>query len=191
MTLRLTRLLIAAVLAGGCTHAAACTSDAPAWLTLTVTAGALSPEVDRDTVVRVSADGCALVHRPAYLSEPGDYRVVLDAAALNALRARVESSGLRRFDAKQVRATVATQWRSRFARPDATAGEVFSVLDADRYEVHWQDAKSQGSVAWAGLPQYADAYPDVAALRGFADVAITLHALAQRSDAVRVDGAQP
>lgn len=189
--LRACVLLLALVCLPASVSAAACTSDAPVWLSLTVTAGALAPDTDRDTVVRIRSDGCVELHRPAYLRESGDYRIALAADELKQLREQIESSGLRRFDAPQVREKLSTLQKSRGAERKSAAAEIFSVLDADRYQLHWQDATSQGSASWHGLPEYAKAYPEVAELQGLSGMAEALQAIARRSDAQRLDGARP
>jgi hypothetical protein len=169
----------------------ACASDAPAWLTLTITAGALAAGADRTTVVHVHADGCAEVHRPAYLRDAGDFRVVLDAKDTAALRARIDSAGLRHFDAPQVRAKLGSVQKERAQQHASGGSEYFTVSDADRYDFEWADAKSRGSVTWAGLPAYAEAYPEINALQDLNGVASALQAIARRTDAVRVPGATP
>lgn len=165
---------------------APCSIDAPVTLTLTITAGALPAGTDRDTVVRVHADGCAQVHRPAYLRNAGDYRIALAADELRQLSERVERGGLQRFDASQVRAQLSVLQKSSGAQRKSAGDEIFTVLDADRYEVRWHDATSPGSAAWTALPEYAQAFPEVAALQGLNDVAAALQAIA-----LRADGAAP
>jgi hypothetical protein len=168
-----------------------CQTNAPVWLTLTITAGALAPGMDRDTVVRLHANGCAVVRRPAYLRGAGDYRVALDAAAMKSLRGSATAESLRRFDAKQVRLELSTLQKSGNAQQPSDRSGLFFVLDADRYELRWQEGTAEGSASWDGLPDYAKAYPEVAALQAFAEVAASLQAIAQRSDAVRVTQVQP
>lgn len=184
-------LALACLPASAVAAGVACTSDAPVWLSLTITAGALPPETDRDTVVRIRADGCAELHRPAYLRDAGDFRIALGADELKLLRERVESSGLRRFDGSQAQAKLSTLQEKRGAERKSARAEIFTVLDADRYQLHWQDAISRGSADWNGLPEYAKAYPEVTELQGLSDMAEALQAIARRSDATRIDGATP
>lgn len=184
-------LALACLCSGALAAGSACGDGAPVWLSLTVTAGALAPDSDRDTVVTVYADGCAALHRPAYLRDAGDYRLVLDADELKRLREQVDSSGLRRFDAAQVHAKLSTLQKQRGAERKSAAAELFAVLDADHYRLQWQDAMSQGSALWSGLPEQAKAYPEVAALQGLNGMAEALQAIGRRSDAQRSDGAAP
>jgi len=194
IALRFSKIVAGISLACLCTSAHAlggCASDAAPWLTLKITAGALSPEADRTTVVRIHADGCADVHRPAYLREAGDFRVALAANEVAALRTKIDTAGLRHFDAPQVRAKLGSLQKEHAEQRKVSGSEYFTVSDADSYEMEWADAKSRGSVVWAGLPSYAEAYPEVTALRDLNRMAEALQTVAQRSDAVRVQGATP
>ena len=177
--------------------AAPCTPAATPWLTLRITAGAMSPEADRTMIVRVHADGCTELHRPKFLRASGDYRLSLLAAEIAVLRARVSSDVLRGFDERQVRAAIDTkshpQGASQVAFKPQFAGQPqrLAVLDGDRYELSWNDAGVSRSATWIGLPDDAQAYPDVAALQIFDSVSASLRTLATRSDATKVAAGAP
>jgi hypothetical protein len=170
---------------------------------LRVVAAALAPETDRSLVVSVFDDGCVQVHRPAYRRDAGDFRVDLDAAALDALRSRVDQSALRAFDAKRVQADIAAAQRKPHPHPilplkeraslatDDSREQRYSELDADRYEIIWRSGSKRGAAAWPGLPAYAARYTDNASLQAFSSAASALLALAERSDARRIDGGRP
>lgn len=170
-------------------RAAAPCGGGDAAIELRVVATALAPEADRTLTLRVFDDGCAQVHRPAYRRDAGDYRLDLDAAALTALRHRVDQPALQGFDAKRVQTDIATAQRQR-TRADGQA-QRHSELDGDRYEIHWRSGSKRSAVAWTGLPGHARAYPDNAALKAFHGAAIALQALAENSDALRIAGGRP
>jgi hypothetical protein len=183
--------LVACCLFGAFAASAAppCAGGEEPAMELRIVAAALAPETDRSLVVSVFDDGCVQVHRPAYRRDAGDFRVDLDAATLAALRGRIDQPALRSFDAKRVQAELVQTQRKRSAEDgrEQRHGE----LDADRYEIAWRSGSKRGAVAWAGLPAYAAHYPDNVSLRVFHNAATALRALAERSDARRIDGVRP
>lgn len=162
--------------------------DAPA-LELRVTAAALAPDSDRSLTVRVFDGGCVQVHRPAYRRDAGDFRLDLQPAALEALRLEVDQPALRAFDAKRVQKELAAAQRKR------NAGEGrelrYGELDADTYEIHWRSGSKRSAAVWNGLPDRTGAAADQASLQAFRSAATALQALAERGDAVRIDGGRP
>ena len=136
--------------------ALACSTDAPLLLSLDVRAGALAAGSDRDSWVRVHADGCAQIYRPAYLRNPGHYRAVLDSVTLQDLRTRLAGESLRKFDADQVHAQLKTVQRQRST--PLGQGELFIVSDADDYQLRWTQAGASRGAAWKALPEYARAW---------------------------------
>lgn len=169
--------------------ASPCAGGAAPALELRVVAAALAPDSDRSLTVRVFDDGCAQVHRPAYRRDAGEFRLDLEPAALEALRLEVDQPALRSFDAKRVHEELAAARRKR----DAADGRALrsSELDADLYEIRWRSGSKRSTAAWTGLPDPADAAAGTASLQAFRSAVTALQALAERSDAVRVDGAQP
>ena len=165
--------------------ASPCAGGLPA-LELRIVAAGIAPDIDRTTVVRVYDDGCAQVHRPAYRRDAGEYRVDLDAAALAALRSRVDRPALRDFDAKRLRGELAAADR----KTAAAGSPVQSEPDADYYELRWLGAGKSASAGWAGLPAAALRY-DNATLKQMAEAARALEALAGSSRAVRIEGGTP
>ncbi|TDR42070.1 hypothetical protein DFR29_109126 [Tahibacter aquaticus] len=162
--------------------------DGPA-MELRVLAAALAADSDRSLVVSVFDDGCVQLHRPAYRRDAGDFRLQLAPAALDTLRRTVDHPALRTFDAKRVKADIAAAQR-KYVGADGRA-ERYSELDADRYEIHWRSAGKRGVAAWTGLPGPAQTYSDNESLQAFHKAASALQALAERSDAVRLDGGRP
>jgi hypothetical protein len=58
----------------------------------------LAAEPDASTIVQIDADGCAMVHVPAYRLEHGDYRLQLESIELTELRADLDATNLRGID---------------------------------------------------------------------------------------------
>ncbi len=176
---------------------APCTSQATPWLTLRISAGAMSSAADRTTIVRIHSDGCTDLHRPKFLRASGDYRLGLRADEIAALRTQVANDALRGFDERQVRAAIDAKQHPQGAAQAALkpqfAGQPqrLAVMDGDSYELSWNDAGVARSARWVGLSGYAQAYPDVAALQAFDKVAASLQALATRSDAVQISAGAP
>ncbi|QBB70031.1 hypothetical protein ELE36_06460 [Pseudolysobacter antarcticus] len=177
--------------------AAPCTPTATPWLTLRITAGAMSAAADRTTIVRVHNDGCTELHRPKFLRASGDYRLSLPATEIAALHMQVSSDVLRGFDEHQVRATIdaaqPAQGASQAALKPQFAGQPqrLAVMDGDRYELSWNDAGISRSASWVGLSDDAQAYPDIAALQIFDRVSASLRSLVTRDDATKVAAAAP
>jgi hypothetical protein len=169
--------------------AAPCAGGDGPVMELRVVAAALAPETDRSLVVSVFDDGCVQLHRPAYRRDAGDYRLDLDATALAALRSRVDQPVLRSFDARRVQAELAAAQRKRMTEDGRE--QRYSELDADRYEIRWRSGSKRSAAAWAGLPAYADSYPENQTLKTFHNAAKALQALAERSDAQRIAGDRP
>lgn len=190
-------LFFAMPLLASAATAAPCMATATPWLTLRITAGAMSVAADRTTIVRVHNDGCTELHRPQFLRAPGDYRLSLPATEIAALRAQVASDVLRGFDERRVRAAIdaqpPSQGTSQAALKPQFAGQPkrLAVMDGDRYELTWNDAGISRSASWVGLSDDAHAYPDIAALQIFDRVSASLRSLATRSDATKVVASAP
>jgi hypothetical protein len=185
-------LFLALSVPAGAAAPAPCAKDATPWLTLRITAGAMSPESDRTTIVRIHTDGCTELHRPPFLRASGDYRLDLHADEVAALHTQVASDELRGFDERLVHAAIDGRQHPQGApqaalKPQfASQPQRFAVMDGDRYELSWNDAGAAHSARWVGLSGYAQAYPDVAALQAFDKITASLRALTTRSDVVQI-----
>lgn len=165
-----------------------CAGDAPA-MELRIVAAALAPDTDRNLVARVFDDGCVQVHRPAFRRDAADFRVDLDATALQALRGRVDQPALHSFDAKRVQAELVQAQRQRATQDGRERRD--SELDADRYEIVLYSGSKRSAVAWAGVPASAGCYPDDVSRQAFHNAATALQQLAERGNARAVDGGRP
>jgi hypothetical protein len=156
--------------------AAACPSDAPTVLSLTVVPGEIRG-VEHVLHVSVQDDGCLRVRRPAHWHEPGRFGGVLAAPSLRASRATSQMHLLAGFDGEKVAAELAALEKAR--------GQAFAVLGADRYVLRWTDDSGRRFEApFSGVFQYAEQYPDRADLAAFAALVSMLYAEAERDDLV-------
>lgn len=183
-------LLLSYLVGAGAANAApACAAPEGPALELRIVAAALAPDMDRSLLVHVFDDGCVQLHRPAYRRDAGDFRLELAPAALDSLRRQIDQPALRSFDAKRVQADITAAQRK--ATTSDGRAQRYSELDGDLYELRWRNGAKRGSAAWSGLPGQAEAWPDNKALQAFHAAASALQALAERSDAVRIDGGRP
>lgn len=183
-------LLLSSLDAVSAAHAAApCAAGEGPVLELRVVATALANDSDRSLIVRVFDDGCVQVHRPAYRRDAGEFRLDLAPDALDTLKRQVEQPALQNFDAKRVRAEIATAQGKRMTEQGQP--QRFSELDGDTHEIHWRSGSKRGSVAWTGLQEQAQLFADNTSLQAFQRAATALQALAERGDAVRIAGGQP
>jgi hypothetical protein len=180
--------LCCACAANAAMAATPCSGQAPV-VELAIVATALAPDSDRTLAVRVFGDGCAHVHKPAFRRDAGDYRVDLDAAALETLRGDINAPALRNFDAKRLRAELTATERKRLAADSAAPR--YSDVDADHYALRWNSGTKSTSATWPGVPESAKRHPEQAALQALHRVTSVLQALAERGDAQRIAGAQP
>jgi hypothetical protein len=179
-------LMFFVFLSGAASAASPCAAGTEPDMELRVVAAGIAPDADRTTVVRVYDDGCAQVHRPAYRRDAGEFRVDLDKAALAALRTSVDRSALRSFDAKRLGAELAASQKN----ADGVT-QRYIEADADRYEIRWLNAGKRASVAWDGVPAYAEQFPDNSTLQQMLGAVKALQALADRADAGRIEGGTP
>lgn len=138
--------------------------------------------------VAVYGDGRVVVHRPAYLQDPGDRVFRLSAAELDALVASLVAKNLPDFDAEGARAAKRSALQARLAARAAGPVSLRAVLDAPTtvIELHLTSpgraAGVDRTISWYGVRADAEQYPDVVALRDLAAVRAELLELMRRAD---------
>lgn len=133
----------------------------------------------------VDTSGCAEIRRPAHFVASGRYRLQLSAAERASLQATVSDPELQSFSADAVRAAI-----SEIAQQRAQGGTVFEVHDADRYVLEL-DGENGRRFVWHGLFQYAEHFPEVAALQSLKASVELLQGLSMQSRAEKQPEAQP
>jgi len=170
--------------------AAPCEINGLPELTLSVTAAEVRT-ADRTLSVQVGRDGCAVIHRPAYYKEAGDFRLQLSLTELSGLRQKVAPT-LQTTDAAKLQQLLTRADTARALERTASqaAQQRFQVMDADTYTLATRSDVVNSKLTWNGLLAYAEHYPEVAELQHLSALVLALQEIAVRSDAVKV-GAGP
>jgi hypothetical protein len=182
--------LLLTVMGAGVNAAEPCAISGKPWLSLTITPGLAVTVSDRIISVRVHDNGCAEIHRPAFYRDAGDYRLLLQPAETVALRAKVDAKQLAAFDAGSVQSKLAAA-QALGGKSHTAAAENFSVLDADYYQIEIHAGEKRSAVAWPGVHDYAEFYPEIVELKQLSTMVLAVQALLEREDALRVQGAIP
>jgi hypothetical protein len=170
--------------------AAPCAIQAQPWLSLTITASTAVTASDRTISVRVHDNGCTEIHRPAFYRQAGDYRLQLTSGELSAMRAKGFAKQLGDFDAGKISAALAAP-RAGSIKSGSAAPERLTIVDADHFALEVIEAGKRAAVAWSGLHDYAEIYPEMTDLVALSNNVKAVQRLLDREDAVRVQGAAP
>ena len=135
-------------------------------------------------LLRIYGDGRLLVHRPAFMSNAGDYQTHLSPAELDSLLASIDDAGLPEFDGPGTRRALKAAAR----QPDlyyASDPSTFVFgLNLQEYRPIGTPAgvvapPLKRSIEWRGLRADARRHPEIVALQKLAAVERQLHALAR------------
>lgn len=137
----------------------------------------------------IYGDGRAVVHRPAYMKNPGDHAFRLTVAELDALVASLAAKGVADFDADGARAAKRSALQARLAARSAGPVTVRTVFDAPTtiIELHLMTSSRAAAavdrtISWYGVKADAEDHPGIPALQDLAAARAELLALMQRAD---------
>jgi hypothetical protein len=136
----------------------ACAPIGPPELELVITPTVLRGD-DTRAIVRVHGNNCVALVRPAHFRDSGNFALAVTTVERTAMIARADTPTLAGFDGAEVSASLARA---------GLGGQVFEVLDADRYELTVRAPGGARVLRFEGLPQFAAQYPDRIDLREFA-----------------------